>query len=199
VLYFGVYEWLFGATPGKVILKMRVVREDGGPIPLWSALVRGIFRLVDGLVFGWPAARSMTRTPMRQRIGDRVARTVVVGRDDPFIRKHRSWARFGIASAVALVVLTAGGAVLALDGMEIVPLEWPGETAWIEPGLGVLELRWAFEMVGVRRMDLNTQAAGLGEPPPAADSRASSSQTRSRHSRLGSAHPDFVRIIRSSV
>ena len=32
--YFGVYEWLFGATLGKIVLKLRVVRRDGEPCGL---------------------------------------------------------------------------------------------------------------------------------------------------------------------
>src|SRR5262245_15585362 len=40
IAYFAVFEWLFGATPGKAILGMRVVKEDGSPCGLRAALIR---------------------------------------------------------------------------------------------------------------------------------------------------------------
>jgi uncharacterized RDD family membrane protein YckC/RNA polymerase subunit RPABC4/transcription elongation factor Spt4 len=120
-LYFAVFEWLYGASPGKLILRLRVVREDGGRPSLWAALVRGGFRFVDGLFFGIPAASAMGSSPLRQRIGDRFAHTVVVGYRDPIVRMQRSWVWFALASVLSLSILSTSMTILALDNMAIAP------------------------------------------------------------------------------
>jgi uncharacterized RDD family membrane protein YckC len=48
ILYFALFEWLYGASPGKPVLKMRVVQSNGDPCDFKSALIRGVCRLVDG-------------------------------------------------------------------------------------------------------------------------------------------------------
>ena len=46
--YFAVFEWLWdGQTPGKRLLKLRVIREDGRPITLWEAIARNLLRIFD--------------------------------------------------------------------------------------------------------------------------------------------------------
>lgn len=122
ILYFGVFEWLFGATPGKAILKMRVVREDGGRPRLWQVLVRGVFRFIDGLFFGIPAAVAIDRDFWRQRFGDRYAHTLVVDHRAPIIQMRRSWAWFVTASVVSLIMLSSAGTLLSLETMQIAPL-----------------------------------------------------------------------------
>jgi uncharacterized RDD family membrane protein YckC len=121
ILYFSIFEWLYGASPGKVILKLRVVREDGRRPGIGAALLRGLFRLVDGLLFGIPAALAMKGNPLRQRIGDRYAHTVVVGHRDPVIRQRRSWVWFAVASGLSLIVLSSGMTLLALENLRIAP------------------------------------------------------------------------------
>lgn len=79
--YFAFFEWLWnGQTPGKRLLKLRVIREDGRPIGFWEASVRNLIRSFDmmpapfysiGLISVFVATRD-------QRIGDMVAGTVVV-------------------------------------------------------------------------------------------------------------------------
>jgi uncharacterized RDD family membrane protein YckC len=51
---------------------------DGGYPSLAQAFVRTVFRLVDGLGFYAVGALFMRMTPERQRLGDRVAGTIVV-------------------------------------------------------------------------------------------------------------------------
>lgn len=80
---FGYYiasEALWGATPAKMLLGMRVVREeDGGRIDWTKSAIRNLLRIVDGFpalyLVGFFFAVSSAKT---QRLGDRVARTVVV-------------------------------------------------------------------------------------------------------------------------
>lgn len=82
--YFIFFEWLWnGQTPGKRLLKLRVIREDGRPITFWEALARNLLRIFDavpgfvvpiysvGLITVFMSGRD-------QRIGDVFAGTVVV-------------------------------------------------------------------------------------------------------------------------
>jgi uncharacterized RDD family membrane protein YckC len=88
-LDFLLFEWLYGATPGKLILRLRVVQVDGRPCTLQSAAVRDVLRLVDGLCLGIPAAASM-EPPLEQRIGDRAARAIVVDARQYGLQSSRS-------------------------------------------------------------------------------------------------------------
>jgi uncharacterized RDD family membrane protein YckC len=110
-IYFALFEWRFGASPGKLILRMRVVQEDGHPCTLWAAFVRGLLRFIDGLVFAMPAYSSMKKTPLRQRLGDRAAKTIVVDSRAAIIQQRRSWWGFWLAGGaffiLALLVLDA--------------------------------------------------------------------------------------------
>jgi uncharacterized RDD family membrane protein YckC len=80
-LYYVGLEATLGATLGKLALGLRVVDLDGrSPIGWRSSLARNCLRAVDGL-FGYLVGALLVRTsPSRQRLGDRVAGTVVVRR-----------------------------------------------------------------------------------------------------------------------
>ncbi len=82
--YFIIFEWLWnGQTPGKRLLKLRVIREDGRPLTLWEAIARNLLRIGDavpgfvlpvysiGLIVIFLSGRD-------QRLGDIFAGTVVV-------------------------------------------------------------------------------------------------------------------------
>src|SRR5215210_5522485 len=48
--YFVVFETLWsGQTPGKRIMKLRVIREDGRPVRFFEAFVRNLLRLIVDL------------------------------------------------------------------------------------------------------------------------------------------------------
>jgi uncharacterized RDD family membrane protein YckC len=83
-LYYWRTEAMWGQTPGKRWLGLRVVSEDGTPPEPRAVLVRNLLRPIDGLpafyLLGVAVAMS---DPRRQRLGDRVARTVVVVTDAP--------------------------------------------------------------------------------------------------------------------
>ena len=82
--YFILFEWLWnGQTPGKRLMKLRVIREDGRPITLWEALARNLLRTFDAIPGVFVPVYSvglitvfMSRRD--QRIGDFFAGTVVV-------------------------------------------------------------------------------------------------------------------------
>jgi uncharacterized RDD family membrane protein YckC len=82
--YFVVFEWLWnGHTPGKRLLKLRVIREDGRPVTFWEALARNLLRIFDtfpGFVVPVYSIGLITVFMSRrdQRIGDLFAGTVVI-------------------------------------------------------------------------------------------------------------------------
>jgi len=82
--YFIFFEWLWnGQTPGKRLLRLRVIREDGRPITLWEAIARNLLRIFDavpGFVLPGYSIGLITifMSNRDQRIGDMVAGTVVV-------------------------------------------------------------------------------------------------------------------------
>ncbi len=82
--YFILFEWLWnGQTPGKRLLKLRVIREDGRPITLWEAMARNLLRIFDAIPgFVLPVYSigliSIFLSRRDQRIGDMFAGTVVV-------------------------------------------------------------------------------------------------------------------------
>jgi uncharacterized RDD family membrane protein YckC len=103
--YFTLFEGLHGASVGKLILGMLVIQVDGRPCSLGAAFVRAILRLVDALFFGLVAAASM-KPPLHQRLGDKAAGTIVVGRNDPLVQQHRPWWLPLVAALAYLVVAT---------------------------------------------------------------------------------------------
>lgn len=82
--YFMLFEWLWnGQTPGKRLLKLRVIREDGRPITIWEAIARNLLRIFDALPgIGFPLYSvgliSIFLNNRDQRIGDMFAGTVVI-------------------------------------------------------------------------------------------------------------------------
>ena len=82
--YFIFFEWLMnGQTPGKRLMKLRVIREDGRPITLWEAIARNLLRIFDAVPgFVVPVYSvgliSIFMSRRDQRIGDLFAGTVVI-------------------------------------------------------------------------------------------------------------------------
>lgn len=82
--YFVFFEWLMdGQTPGKRLLKLRVIREDGRPITLWEAMARNLLRIFDAIPgFFLPIYSigliTIFLSNRDQRVGDIFAGTVVI-------------------------------------------------------------------------------------------------------------------------
>jgi uncharacterized RDD family membrane protein YckC len=89
VIYFMLFEGFFGASPGKLILGMRVVQEDGSRCTFRAALERGLFRFIDGFFFGYIAYRHMSE-PLYKRYGDDAAETIVTSVHASGIKEHPS-------------------------------------------------------------------------------------------------------------
>ena len=100
LLYSFVTEWGWGSTAGKWLMGLTVVREDGGEIGLAAAAIRTALRLVDGLGFYAVGAAFIWTSGRRQRLGDRLAGTLVIHRKEP--PRLRSDGSHVIASQVPL-------------------------------------------------------------------------------------------------
>jgi uncharacterized RDD family membrane protein YckC len=107
-----------GRTLGMVALGLRVVTMEGS-LPSWKQFfVRYLLWIVDGLFWGVAGLVVMCCTPYRQRVGDLVARTVVVrarrGSADEAVFPGPD----GELGAVAQSELALGAGQVRLDGRE---------------------------------------------------------------------------------
>jgi uncharacterized RDD family membrane protein YckC len=79
VLYYILLEGYLGQTVGKMLLGIKVVREDNGEVPgLGGATIRTLLRLVDGLFDYLVAFITVLISGKNQRLGDMAAHTLVV-------------------------------------------------------------------------------------------------------------------------
>ncbi len=77
-VYYFVQEGFFSATIGKSILRLRVLSKDGEPCSTGASFKRNLFRFLDWLPLLYVLAGvAVLTSPKRQRIGDRIAGTVV--------------------------------------------------------------------------------------------------------------------------
>ena len=78
IAYYTLLEGSTGQTIGKMVTKIKVVKEDGSKIDMGSALVRNLLRIVDALIFYLVGAILIWRSKKKQRLGDIIAKTVVI-------------------------------------------------------------------------------------------------------------------------
>lgn len=78
IAYYTYLEGTRGQTIGKMITKIKVVREDGRPIDMEQAFKRNILRVIDGFFVYLIGAVLIWRSDKQQRLGDTLAKTVVV-------------------------------------------------------------------------------------------------------------------------
>lgn len=76
--FFGFEYFLHGQTPGKRIMRIRVVTEGGQPLGLVEVAVRNLLRVVDGMGMYIVAGVAMFWSSRVQRLGDLAAGTIVV-------------------------------------------------------------------------------------------------------------------------
>lgn len=102
--YYIVFEALWnGQTPGKRLLKLRVIRVDGTPITLVEALVRNLTRLIDFLPITYGIGIvTMFINQQSRRLGDLAAGTLVVfERPEITLESLRTPAPAGVFSTIA--------------------------------------------------------------------------------------------------
>lgn len=77
--YYILLEGFLGQTLGKMILGIKVVKEDTGEVPgLGAATLRTLLRIIDSLFFYLVAFISVLASQQNKRLGDMVAHTLVV-------------------------------------------------------------------------------------------------------------------------
>jgi uncharacterized RDD family membrane protein YckC len=116
VAFHAASDTLVGATPGKLVFRMRVVNLDGRRCGVGAALVRNLAYFVDSFFFGVPAYSSMQRGPEQQRYGDRWAKTMVISADEARLHQPAAASRviFGVlASCIIAGAVTATGVIVS--------------------------------------------------------------------------------------
>lgn len=77
-VYTALLELLWSRTPGKRLLGLQVISEQGVPAAAWQRIARNLLRLIELLPHFWIFALLTLVSPNRQRLGDIVARTIVI-------------------------------------------------------------------------------------------------------------------------
>ena len=78
LVYYIGFEGSTGATLGKMALGIKVTMEDGSKATWGAAVVRNLLRIIDGIFSYLVGAILVWTSDKRQRLGDRLAKTVVV-------------------------------------------------------------------------------------------------------------------------
>ena len=115
--YPSVAEARWGTTIGKATCGLRVVTVEGGPARLRHGMIRAALQVVDIVLLpiGVIGAASMLASPLDQRVGDRVAGTIVLR------------ARSGASDALALAFPPLPGYegyVASLDITAVTPAQY---------------------------------------------------------------------------
>lgn len=77
--YFLLFEGLFSATLGKMVMGLKVVDVDGGRAGWTAVLIRTLLRIVDGLpAFYLVGLIAVAVNDKKQRLGNLAAKTLVV-------------------------------------------------------------------------------------------------------------------------
>jgi uncharacterized RDD family membrane protein YckC len=102
-----VCKAVHGSTPGKRLLSMVVVQEDGSPCRFGSACIRELAYFIDSLFFGLIGYFNMQKNPQQQRHGDEWAHTIVCHRSDVAPQNLRGDGQFMLAAFVATLAYVA--------------------------------------------------------------------------------------------
>jgi len=76
--YYIVMEAMSGATIGKRVMGLKVVKQSGEPLDWQASIVRNLMRIIDGFFFYLVGAVTVWFSKGRQRLGDMAAHTKVV-------------------------------------------------------------------------------------------------------------------------
>jgi uncharacterized RDD family membrane protein YckC len=89
----GFETWLRGRTPGKMVLGLRAVTTDGAPIQLRDATLRAMGGAVERRLHpgGVTGALFVLLTPRHQRLGDLIARTMVIRDTEKHVSTPALW------------------------------------------------------------------------------------------------------------
>lgn len=83
-IYPTLFEAFTGTTPGKKLLRLRVIQDDGTPVTLPSSIIRNFLRAADFLPLFYAAGLvTMANNSAFKRLGDLAAGTLVVHHPKP--------------------------------------------------------------------------------------------------------------------
>ncbi len=90
--YFSLFEAFWnGQTPGKRLLKIRVIQDNGRPITLFESLARNLLRIIDMLPSIYLVGLvTMLLNQQGKRLGDLLAGTLVVHENPSFAEPLRT-------------------------------------------------------------------------------------------------------------
>jgi len=117
IVFEAICEGFHGSTPGKLLLSMVVVQEDGSPCRPGSAWIRSFAYIIDVLFFGLVGYLNMQKSPQQQRHGDDWAHTVVCHRSSVAPQNLRGIGQFTLVlffAAMADAALIILGTVINL-------------------------------------------------------------------------------------
>ena len=78
LLLFILMEAYSGKTPGKYLTRVKVISYSGGNIGFKKSLLRNLLRIIDQMFYGLIGIYLITFSNRFQRLGDKVAETIVI-------------------------------------------------------------------------------------------------------------------------
>jgi uncharacterized RDD family membrane protein YckC len=113
-LYFSLQECFFGATIGKMIMKLRVISQYDdttySTLTLRDAIIRNLIRFIDSSGTYLLGAIICACSPRRRRLGDIVAKTLVVREESvPYLTMSNQKVRWGARVMITLCLVIAIG------------------------------------------------------------------------------------------
>ena len=127
--YFSFCEWRWGQTIGKNAVGIEVRAIDRSPrLTFGQASIRNLLRLVDFFLIGWVM---IAASPRKQRLGDKVANTVVLRKAPKTSPGGRPAAIAGAAAPVAPQPQPSAP-VPSEPGRALPPVPWTlSQTFWL--------------------------------------------------------------------
>ncbi len=175
--YFALFEALWqGQTPGKRLMRLRVMKDDGRPIGPLEAVARNLMRLVDQLPFLYGVAIvSVILSKQMKRLGDYVAGTVVV-REEP-ARIPAMVPAAAVATDPALANWQYNAAAMTIDEYRLIET-FIDRREQLDP-----DLRWRMATDISRRIleKLGATSPIPGNPEAVLNKLASDFRTRGRY------------------
>jgi uncharacterized RDD family membrane protein YckC len=112
-----IFETIWkGQTPGKRIMRLRAVNDDGTYMNFTAVLLRNIFRIIDMLPAGYiTGVIAMALNEKGKRIGDYVAGTIVIREPETVIPVYGKYKKLDCFSGADLTGLMIPGTKSIFD------------------------------------------------------------------------------------
>ena len=159
-LYFWVLECLPGATLGKLIMGLEVRQQDGTRLDLRRSAIRNVWRAVDGIGFYLVGFLVAIFSRLRQRIGDHMARAVVLE------RPASEWRQ---GAMVLIWLLAIFAAVLGSGKIYNNSFIDPQASG---PARAMLRMNWSAKGISFQAMHLEVSLHWSPAEPPAPQQQA---------------------------